>query len=187
MAKRATPVKAAGKAKPAATNTPPSEKSGPVDETLSSTGRGEALVGETLAPQQAQDAPGQQAQPAPVEGAPASVNPDGSHADGDGPVRDAPEAGQVTEVGSAAAASVTASHPAGALIDEARVARGPTDDAPKIRAPDEPIRLTYPVLSPLRRDGQRYSPDDPDTNTIELTEAEAETLIAIGVLGETIS
>ena len=179
MAKVTTTPKAAGKAKPAATNTPPSEKSGPVDETLSSTGRGEALVGEILAPQQAQ--------PAPVEGAPASVNPGGSHADGGGPVRDVSEAGQVSEDGSAAAATVTATHPAGALIEEARVARGPADDAPKIRAPDEPIRLTYPILSPLRRDGQRYSPDDPDTNTIELTEAEAEKLIAIGVLGETIS
>lgn len=179
MAKRAMPVKAVGKAKPAATNTPPSENSGPVDETLSSTGPGEALVGEILA--------AQQAQPAPVEGAPVSANPDGGHADGDGPVRDAPEPGQVSEDGSAAAATVTATHPAGALIEEARVARGPADDAPKIRAPDEPIRLTYPILSPLRRDGQRYSPDDPDTNTIELTEAEAEKLIAIGVLGETIS
>lgn len=187
MAKRAMPVKAVGKAKPAATNTPPSENSGPVDESLSSTGRGEALVGEILAPQQAQGAPGKQAQPAPVEGAPTSVNPGGSHADGDGPVRDAPEAGQVAEDGSAAAATVTASHPAGALIEEARVARGPADDTLKTGAPDEPIRLTYPVLSPLRRDGQRYSPDDPEANSIELTEAEADTLIAIGVLGDSIN
>jgi len=179
MAKVTTTPKAAGKAKPAATNTPPSEKSGPVDETLSSTGRGEALVGEILAPQQAQ--------PAPVEGAPASVNPGGSHADGDGPVRDAPEAGQVSEDGSAAATSNTASHPAGPLIEAARAARGPADDTSGTDTPFAPIRLSYPVLSPLRRDGTRYSPDDPEASTIELTEAEAETLIAIGVLGESLN
>lgn len=70
----------------------------------------------------------------------------------------------------------TAPHAAAPLIEAAKAARVP--------APDEPVRRTYPVLSPLRRDHRLYRPDDPAADTIELTEAEAETLVALGVLGE---
>ena len=46
--------------------------------------------------------------------------------------------------------------------------------------PDHQPERTYPVLSPLRHDGQLYAEGD----TIALTESAAETLIALGVLGE---
>lgn len=50
--------------------------------------------------------------------------------------------------------------------------------------PEAPARHVYPVRSPLKHGGARYRPDDPETGTITLTEAEAEALQAIGVLGE---
>ena len=46
--------------------------------------------------------------------------------------------------------------------------------------PNEAPVLSYPVRSPLRFDGQRFREGD----TVEMTEAQAETLIALGVLGE---
>lgn len=46
--------------------------------------------------------------------------------------------------------------------------------------PDAAEIRTYPVRSPLKRDGRRYAIG----GTIDLTEAEAETLVALGVLGE---
>ncbi|MCJ8142962.1 hypothetical protein MKI84_08535 [Ancylobacter sp. A5.8] len=188
MSKPATKsTRAPAKAAPA-TDTPPSEKSGPVDETLSSTGRGEGSGEGSVAPQPAKvDAVGEQAQPEAGAVAPVSDATGGSHADGDGHEQSAPETGQAPEDGSAAAATDADTHPAGALIEEARVARGPTDVEAEAGKPDAPIRLTYQVRSPLRHDRRRYSPDDPDSNTIELTEAEAETLIAIGVLGDPIN
>lgn len=90
-------------------------------------------------------------------------------------------AGEITETGKASGEVPAASPDAGtaqALIAAAQVAR----EAPP--APDEPELIVYPVRSPLRHNRLRYSPDDPRARTIPLTEAEAETLIAIGVLGE---
>jgi len=46
--------------------------------------------------------------------------------------------------------------------------------------PDAAETRAYPVRSPLKRDGLRYAAGE----TIDLTEAEAETLVALGVLGE---
>lgn len=43
-------------------------------------------------------------------------------------------------------------------------------------------KQTYPVLSPVRHDGQRYSPDDEKFNTIELTDKEATPLKALGCI-----
>lgn len=76
------------------------------------------------------------------------------------------------------APEAAAADTAQALIAEAQAARAASP------VPDEPELVVYPVLSPLRHNGLRYSPDDPQANTIPLTEAEAEPLLAIGVLGE---
>ncbi|HEY9212066.1 MAG TPA: hypothetical protein VIQ29_04335 [Ancylobacter sp.] len=70
------------------------------------------------------------------------------------------------------------------LVDLSRAARDAGSANSAETPPDFPIRLTYPVLSPLRHSARRYAPGDPETDTIELTEAEAETLLAIGVLGD---
>lgn len=51
-------------------------------------------------------------------------------------------------------------------------------------APDAPVLRAYAVRAPLKHDGVRYRPDDPQTCTIRLSEAQAEVLQAIGVLGE---
>lgn len=179
MAKAATKsARAPAKAAPV-TNTPESEKAGPVDETLSSTGRSEGSGGNSEAPKQPTvvDVGGGAAQPEPVEGA----TPPDSGATGRAVL--ASEAGQASGGSSAAAIPDAASHPAIPLIEEARASRGPADDGPAAE-PGGPIRRNYPVRSPLRHDRRRYSPDDPEANAIDLTEAEAETLIAIGVLGE---
>ncbi|MDR6952673.1 hypothetical protein J2X65_002032 [Ancylobacter sp. 3268] len=73
-------------------------------------------------------------------------------------------------------------HAAQPLIEAARAAR--LDTALELAPPDAPAVHFYPVLSPLRHNRRSYRPDVPEANTIELTEAEAETLVAIGVLGE---
>lgn len=43
-------------------------------------------------------------------------------------------------------------------------------------------KQTYPVLSPVRHDGQRYAPDDEKFNTIELTDKEATPLKTLGCI-----
>lgn len=44
-------------------------------------------------------------------------------------------------------------------------------------------KKTYSVLSPLKAGGTRYSPADPKRSTVELTEAEADELRPLGVIG----
>ncbi|MCZ4273308.1 hypothetical protein [Maritalea porphyrae] len=43
-------------------------------------------------------------------------------------------------------------------------------------------KQSYPVLSPVRHDGQRYAPDDEQFNTITLTDKEAVPLKALGCI-----
>jgi hypothetical protein len=43
-------------------------------------------------------------------------------------------------------------------------------------------KQSYPVLSPVRHDGQRYAPDDETFNTITLTDKEAMPLKALGCI-----
>lgn len=52
--------------------------------------------------------------------------------------------------------------------------------------PDEikPALRRYPVLSPLKNGGKRYSPDDKRANTVLLADEEAAALQEIGVIGE---
>lgn len=59
----------------------------------------------------------------------------------------------------------------------------------KAAAPDPANELddgkrAHPVLSPLKHDGRLYGPDVEDGATVRMTDAEAEVLIALGVLGE---
>lgn len=46
-----------------------------------------------------------------------------------------------------------------------------------------PQKKTYPVTSPVRHDGVRYAPDDPDRNIISLSAKEAEVLLKLKVIG----
>ena len=59
---------------------------------------------------------------------------------------------------------------------------GPVSASPT--PPNHQPEFTYPVLSPLRHNGRHYGPGEEDGATVVMTEAQAETLIAIGVLGE---
>lgn len=98
-------------------------------------------------------------------GGPASGARDAaSLAGGEPPVKQSAEA-------AASGAGVNISPTAEDLIAEARAAR----------APDPLEERLYTVLSPLRHDGRRYSPDDPQANTITLTKDEAKELVNIGV------
>jgi hypothetical protein len=45
-------------------------------------------------------------------------------------------------------------------------------------------KRSYTVLSPLKAGGTRYSPADPKRSTVELTEAEADELRPLGVIGD---
>lgn len=45
-------------------------------------------------------------------------------------------------------------------------------------------KQAYPVLSAVRHNGELYTPDDPERNTIGLTEKEAAVLLKLKVIGE---
>lgn len=45
-------------------------------------------------------------------------------------------------------------------------------------------KKTYAVLSPLKVGGTRYSPADPKRSTVDLSEAEADELRPLGVIGD---
>lgn len=68
--------------------------------------------------------------------------------------------------------------------DVAAAAQDPAPSAPIEEAADTDDLGRFPVLSPLRFDGRRYRPDDPDANEVVMPRDQAEALIAIDVLGE---
>lgn len=104
--------------------------------------------------------------------------------------------GQAAEPSPAAAVENTAppeqAAPAGDAPDPAVVtvlsapaaAPDPAPPAPIEEAADADDLGRYPVLSPLRFDGRRYRPEDPDANEVVMPRDQAEALIAIDVLGE---
>lgn len=115
----------------------------------------------------ASNAADQQAKPEVITTAP---KPDSASAPG-GDRADAVIDGKAAETGKASG--------------EVHAATSSPEAAPAPANPPDahPLR-TYLVRSPLRHNGRRYRPDDPDANTVNLTEAEADTLVAIGVLGK---
>lgn len=56
--------------------------------------------------------------------------------------------------------------------------------ADETRHQNQPALKRYPVLSPLKKDGKRYAPEDKRANTVQLTDEEAASLQALGVVGE---
>ncbi|MFG1409506.1 hypothetical protein V5G24_00200 [Xanthobacter sp. VTT E-85241] len=84
----------------------------------------------------------------------------------------------------ARAPKATPAASASAAPADAAMPGAPPVIAPLAPAPDQPVLLLYPVRSPLKHGGRRYRPDDPEAATVEMTEGEAEALIAIGVLGD---
>ncbi|PZU89112.1 MAG: hypothetical protein DI527_16395 [Chelatococcus sp.] len=54
-------------------------------------------------------------------------------------------------------------------------------------ATEEPVETgRFAVLSPLRFDGRRYRPDDPEADEVTMPRDQASALQAIGVVGEEI-
>jgi hypothetical protein len=47
--------------------------------------------------------------------------------------------------------------------------------------------LTHPVLAVLRHNGTRYAHDDPERNTVDLTEREARPLKKLKIIGEPVT
>lgn len=118
----------------------------------------------------------------------------GSH-EATAPRLDIPDGGSgapASDTGADASAPVSIQSPAAATASG--VASDPGETAAKgshkaVTAGETARSPGYPVRSPVKHDGKRYRPDDPDADHIaasEISAAEAGALIAIGVLGEAI-